>query len=37
MNTIFSAAPPGAAKMKENIIATNNNKRGKCPEKEMYL
>ncbi len=37
MNTIFSAAPLGAARMKENIIATNNNKRGESPEKEMYL
>lgn len=36
MNTIFSAAPSGAARMKENIIATNN-KRGESPEKEMYL
>lgn len=37
MNMNFSVAPPGAARMKENIIATNNNKRGESPEKEMYL
>lgn len=26
----------GYPEMKQNIIATNNNKRGESPEKEMY-